>query len=297
VRFIANYTERAGGADQSYYAEEVWTLSRSADLASRPPARARVIDCPNCGAALDKIVGNECKYCNTITSAGSHDWRVDAVRIEAREPRPPMLTGTTEEQGTDLPTAMSPDVKQRFAALVARDPALTWLGFTKRVTKVFDQFYRSWNEQDLTGVRPFLSDNLFDAQRYWIATYKAAGLKNVAADAEIAGIHISRVTADKHYDSVTERVYASCFDYTVDPIGTVVGGSKSRRRQYSEYWTFIRGTAHTGTPKSEDGCPNCGAAADQVNMAGSCSSCGVEITRDAFDWVLSRIEQDEVYVA
>jgi hypothetical protein len=30
-------------------------------------------------------------------------------------------------------------------------------------------------------------------------------------------------------------------------------------------------------------------------MAGDCESCGVHVTTGEFDWVLSRIEQDEVY--
>ena len=42
-------------------------------------------------------------------------------------------------------------------------------------------------------------------------------------------------------------------------------------------------------------CPNCGAPLDNVNMAGNCQYCGGKITRGDFDWVLSRIEQDESY--
>jgi hypothetical protein len=30
-------------------------------------------------------------------------------------------------------------------------------------------------------------------------------------------------------------------------------------------------------------------------MAGACTSCGAKITAGSFDWVLSRIEQDDVY--
>ena len=42
-------------------------------------------------------------------------------------------------------------------------------------------------------------------------------------------------------------------------------------------------------------CPNCGAPVDQVNMAGECGHCGAKITRGDFDWVLSKIEQDDSY--
>lgn len=295
VRFTSNYTERSGGADQSYYVEETWTLSRSLDVRSRPPERARVIDCPNCGAPLEDLVAGKCKYCGVATKSGDHDWRVERIRTDSREPRGPMLTGTTEEVGTDLPTVVDPEVKAHYRALTERDPGFGWNAFCQRINVVFGRFYQAWSVQDLQSVRPFLSDNLFESQVYWVAAYQEARLRNVAADARVVTVQLARVISDKHYDAITVRIYATCLDYTVDETGLVVGGSKIRPRQFSEYWTFIRGTASTGAPKAEDTCPNCGASAAEINMAGHCGKCGVKITNGAFDWVLSRIEQDEVY--
>ena len=41
-------------------------------------------------------------------------------------------------------------------------------------------------------------------------------------------------------------------------------------------------------------CPNCGALL-KINMAGVCEYCNGKLSSGAFDWVLSRIEQDEAY--
>jgi len=41
-------------------------------------------------------------------------------------------------------------------------------------------------------------------------------------------------------------------------------------------------------------CPNCGAALN-INMTGHCNYCKAKVSSGEFDWVLSRIEQDEVY--
>lgn len=295
VAFTSNYTETSSDHAQSYYVEETWRLTRDADLPSRPPERVRVVDCPSCGAPLEKVVAGKCSHCNTVTSAGSHDWQVDAIRVDAREPRGPMLIGTTEEVGTDLPTVVAPDVEKRFGALVARDPSLTWLGFTQRVERIFATFHATWSAQQLDGVRPFLSDNLFETQRYWVRAYQSEGLRNVTEGARIAAIHLSRVTSDRYYDALTVRVYASCRDYTENAQGKLMGGSRDEVRQYSEYWTFVRSADRTGAPRVDDGCPNCGAPVTEINMAGTCTHCSVKITSGAFDWVLSRIEQDEVY--
>lgn len=293
--FTANYTEELEGKAQSYYVEETWHLSRDADVQSRPPERASVVDCPSCGAPLDKIVAGKCRHCGATSAAGSRDWRVDTVSLVSREPRGPMLTGTTEEVGTDLPTRVAVDVKAKLAALTTKDPAFTWLAFSNRVTTVFSRFHEAWTAQALEGVRPYLSDNLFETQRYWVDTYKAAGLRNVTESPAIAAIHLCRITSDKYFDAVTVRVYASCVDYTIDGSGDVVGGSKRAVRQYSEYWTFIRGVDRVGAPKADDGCPNCGGPIADINMAGICRHCQAKVTTGQFDWVLSRIEQDEVY--
>lgn len=115
-----------------------------------------------------------------------------------------------------------------------------------------------------------------------------------ADGARVVAVHLCRVMTDAHYDAVTVRVFATGLDYTVNEAGDVVGGSKDRERAYSEYWTLIRGSSRTGAPRATPECPSCGAGLD-VNMAGTCKFCSAKVTAGEFDWVLSRIEQDEVY--
>lgn len=295
VVFEANYTEHhQGGSQQSYYVAERWTLSRSPDAKSRPPQRARTLDCPGCGAPLEKDMNNKCRYCGQVTSGGDFDWFVTNVEMLERESRGPMLTGNTEEQGTNLPTVVAPDAKARYDALMAQDPNMGWGAFTARVDVVFRTFYHAWSTQDLAPVRPFLSDTLFETQRYWVETYKKSHLRNIAENARILGIHLARVSSDKYYDAITVRVFATCLDYTLDANNQIVSGSRSKERSYSEYWTFIRGRGRVGVPRTDNGCPNCGAPL-AINMAGKCNACGAKVTSGEFDWVLSRIEQDEVY--
>ncbi len=307
VVFTTNVSERAKAKDDessspeaAWYMEERWVLERKATARSRPPERARVIGCPSCGAPLDKIVAGECGYCHTTSNAGANDWYVESIEILAREARGPMLTGTTEEVGTDLPTVVAPNAKTRFDALRQADPSVTWPAFIARVEATFRAFHESWCAQDLHAVRPYLSDNLFGLQTYWVEAYKQQKLRNLTKDAKIVTVHLARIQRDRFFDAITVRVFASCVDYTVDANDRVVGGNPDAVREYSEYWTFIRGAGTTGVPRADGACPNCGApfSRDQgVNMAGTCTHCNVKITTGEFDWVLSRIEQDEVYEA
>jgi hypothetical protein len=294
VRFESNYTEVAEEVT-AYWAEEVWVLSRSADTRSRPPERARVVDCPNCGAALDRQVAHACSHCGKPAEPGDHDWQVDSIEIVRREERGPMLTGTTEEQGTDLPTVIAPDAEAKYKELVAADPSFSWTAFIARVETTFHAFHAAWSMQDLAGVRPYLSDSLFETQRYWVQTYRAQRLHNVTQSQKVVTVHLSKVVRDKHFDAVTVRVYATCVDFTLDGDGKVVGGDRDKEREYSEYWTFLRRSGKTGAPRADGECPSCGAPIAEINMAGECQKCSVKVTSGEFDWVLSRMEQDDSY--
>jgi hypothetical protein len=295
VTFTANYTEHRAGEAISFYAEEAWLFSRQASGVSRKPELARVIGCGNCGAPLDKIMGTVCAHCGVVAGHGKRDWFVDRIELSARTKRGPMLTGTTAEQGTSSPTIVALDLKREFFSLTLRDPQVTWETVQKRVALLFHTFHDCWSRQDLRGVRGFLSDNLFETQLGWIAAYQAEKLRNVSEQAVLVAIHLSCVRSDAHYDAMTVRVFGQCLDYTLDEAGKLVGGSREVPRRYSEYWTLIRARGVTRTARAEPTCPNCGAPAIEIGDSGECKSCRVKVTNGAYDWTLSRIEQDDVY--
>lgn len=297
VEIEANYTETAAnGAESAWYVREHWQMYRRASAPSRTPDKARVFACPSCGAPLDGVLQAKCRYCNKVVCTGEFDWVVASIRLVERDARGPMLTAETAEEGTDDPTIVAPDARASYAALERRDPALSWQAFERRVGQVFLEFQRAWAACDLAAMRPFLSDNLFEVEQYWIRAYQAQKLRNVTQNARITRLELARVTSDRFFDAITVRLFATGLDYTVraDDYSRVICGSKTRERAYTEYWTFIRSTRKTGPAREGNVCPNCGAPL-AVNMAGACTYCSAKVTSGDFDWVLSRIEQDESY--
>ena len=296
IELEANYTEATPGAQSaSYWARESWVFTRKAGAKSRPPDRVRVFSCPNCGAPLDRVMGSSCGYCQAVVDTGAFDWVVSGVAVLGREARPPMLTGTTEEQGSELPTRIDAGLDSALAALRQRDPAFDPDTLFARVGLVFQTMQVAWSSLAWDKARPYLSDNLWTAQTYWIDAYRRSGLRNVMESPRIGKLELARITSDRWFDAVTVRVFAAGRDYTVrDSDGAVVGGDKSRDREYTEYWTLIRASTAKGPAKRDDACPSCGAPL-AINAAGQCGHCQVKLTSGQFDWVLSRIEQDEVY--
>lgn len=295
VELESNVSIFDGNAETSLYVVERWTLARKHTARSRKPARARVLDCPGCGAPLTAVIAGTCTHCKRVVATGELDWIVRDAQVLRQETRPPLLTSDVQEEGTDLPTIVAPDAQQRFVELQQRDPAFTWHAFQQRLGLVFGEFQVAWSARDLAKMRAYLSDNLFQMQSYWVNAYLSQGLRNMNDNARIEGIELARVESDAFYDAVTVRVRAAGLDYTItDRDGRVVSGSKSRERRYTEYWTLIRGAARKGPSRTDNACPNCGAPL-VVNMAGVCNYCKAKVTSGEFDWVLSRIEQDEVY--
>jgi len=291
VTFETNYM--VGG--RGLYTSETWTFARRRDAKSRTPDKARVIGCPNCGAPLDVIAAGVCRHCRANVVGGTFDWVVDQIVVHSTEPRGPMLTSNVEEEGSDEPTVIDPGAAGRFMALQQTDPGTSWQGLSNRVGLVFHEFQTAWAARDLAKMRPFMSDALFATQTFWVEEYKRQGLRNITENARIASLELANVTQDAFYDAVTIRVYASSLDYTVaDATNQIVSGNRTTPRRYTEYWTMIRGRGAKGPPRLEKVCPNCGAPLN-VTMVGDCTYCKVKVTTGQFDWVLSRIEQDEVY--
>ena len=284
----------AAGAERTFYRVERWTLARPASVRSKPPERMRVVGCPNCGAPLDGIVGGTCGYCQAAADAGVFDWQVVDVELTASEQRGPMLTSDVAEQGTDLPTVTAPGWEQRWTALASRDPALDWGALSARIGLVFAEMQVAWSTRAWKRARPYVSDNLFQMLAYWIDAYTRQKLRNVTRDAKIERIEVCDVRSDRWYDAITVRVFASSFDWTESDDGRVVAGNPNRTRRYTEYWTLMRAAGRGGPARSDAACPNCGGPVE-VTMAGECAYCRAKVTSGAFDWVLSRIEQDEAY--
>jgi hypothetical protein len=296
VEFESNYTEHhADGTSRGYYVSENWVLARGKAVASRTPDRVRVFTCPHCGGPLEGIEGSSCRYCRATVDTGQFDWVVESITVTSRETRGPVLIGDTQEQGTRLETLVDENVSLRFGELGARDPQFSWPSFQARVSLIFERMQAAWSHRDWSAVRPFVSDNLFQMLGYWIEAYRRAGLRNITEDARIETLALARITADRFYDAITVRVFASSKDFTVrDVDGAIVGGSRSRTRHFTEYWTLIRGSGRQGSARTDAKCPACGGPLE-VEMAGTCRYCQAKVTSGQFDWVLSRIEQDEVY--
>jgi inner membrane protein import complex subunit Tim44-like protein len=300
VIFETNYSEVLkldGNAptEMTYYVRERWEFERKRDLLSPPPAKATALHCPRCGAPLQKDSVGACAFCGTKIDSGEFQWYVRGIALLSREAKGPLLTSNVPEAGTDYPCVVQPGFENIRAEFERNNPVFSWPDFQARAQLIFNELQAAWSALDWDRARPHETDNIFQMHQYWIEAYKRQGLRNLVDQCAITAMQPVKIKVDAFYNAITLRIQAQGYDYTVDVSGHVVSGSKNSLRRWSEYWTFIRNQQAKSLPARADlNCPNCGGPL-KVNVTGICEFCGGKITSGEFDWVLSKIEQDESY--
>jgi predicted lipid-binding transport protein (Tim44 family) len=292
VLYESNYTEVSAGGEQSWYAREEWQLERKRDLLSPPPEKAKADHCPKCGAPLQTRTDGSCEYCGVRIDSGAFHWFVRSVGSIQKETRGPLLTGTVPEQGTTRGTVYQPHIQERRASFEEEHPGFNWDEFKARVTSIAVELQDAWTARDWERVRPLETESLFQMHRYWIDAYKRQDLRNLVDDFTVTRIEPVKIDSDAFYEAITVRIWAKGRDHTDDARGKVVAGSKTDLRTWTEYWTLIRSRKDASHPTMR--CPNCGADVP-AGATAICPYCSGKLTSGVFDWVLSRIEQDEAY--
>lgn len=300
VNFEANYTEVIGGdgqrpSEMTYYVREQWVMERKREVLSPPPAQATALHCPRCGAALMKDTTGACAFCGARIESGEFQWFVTSVTLLGKEARGPLLTSNVPEVGTNYPSVVQPNFENVKTYFEQNNPMFRWHEFEARVNLIFNELQLAWSSLKWERARPHETDSIFQMHQYWIEAYRRQGLRNALDNFRITRMQPVKIKEDAFYNSITMRIWAEGHDYTVDQNGKIVSGSNRKMRQWSEYWTFIRNRNASPSPARADlNCPNC-AAPLKINVTGICEYCHGKVTSGEFDWVLSKIEQDESY--
>ncbi len=263
---------------------ERWTFVRSGK--ARTPQSGGVIasKCPVCGAELRLSLDGTCLHCRASVTNGSVDWVVANVQ-------PAAFVGF----GADpLLGVAAPTPADGIASLRAGDAAFDLNAFLVRVKAGFMALQDAWCKQNLEAGRGFLSPGAYFAWRAQLETMAAEGRRDVMEKLSISAIEPVRVIHGRVFDDLTVRISASASDYEVDAQGRVVFGDRSVR-PFMEEWTFQRSVGVATTNKAgtlENTCPNCGAPL-ALTQIGECRYCKAAVTSGRFDWVVSRIEQED----
>jgi predicted lipid-binding transport protein (Tim44 family) len=290
VAAIHTVTEDTGkqvsGTTDDQRLGELWTFQRADGAKTVLTGGATASKCPNCGAPLKLNDDGVCDYCKADITSGRYDWV--ATRIDQdwfRGARTAAAFGAAEL-----------DPQAGMATIQAEDTHFDPEAFRGRAQQAFFALQQAWQDRDLTASKPFMSPGLYLGWSSQVQQLIELHKKNVREGLRADSIDVVKVVHGRALDDVTVRMTATCADYEVDEqTGRVIFGSK-RPSQFVEYWTFQRSVGVQTTERSilDKVCPNCGAPLE-INQVGECRYCRAAVTSGRFDWVLSRIEQEDEY--
>jgi predicted lipid-binding transport protein (Tim44 family) len=263
---------------------EQWTFVRAAT--ARTPQNGGVIAarCPACGAELRLNLDGTCAHCRASVTNGKVDWVVADVQTVP-------FVGYSGESPYAVAAAT---VTEGVAGLQAADPAFALDAFRTRAGQAFMGLQAAWCNQNLDGGRGFLSPGAYFAWNAQLETMAAEGRRNIMEHVEVRGIEVLRIVHGRVFDDLTVRISAVAADFEIDKANKIVFGDRTVR-PFSEDWTFQRsiGVATSGKPGTlENTCPSCGAPV-ALTQIGECRYCKAAVTSGKFDWVVSRIEQED----
>jgi uncharacterized Zn finger protein (UPF0148 family)/uncharacterized tellurite resistance protein B-like protein len=184
--------------------------------------------------------------------------------------------------------------------LQSTDGAFDVGAFAARATTAFTKIQHAWSRQDLSAVRPFISDGVHERFSLQFAEQQAAGYRNPMDDVRVVDLSLAELNTDGPFDALAVRIAASATDYKVRLAdGALVPGSQ-HDEPFVEVWSFLRRRGATsvagrgvtgGRGLIEGHCPNCGAALE-LNQSANCPYCKALLRSGQYDWVLAEITQE-----
>ncbi|MCW1923796.1 TIM44-like domain-containing protein [Luteolibacter arcticus] len=169
--------------------------------------------------------------------------------------------------------------------------------FAAKVRSAFMKIQRAWTEQDLSSVRPFLSDGMYQRFATQFRMMELLKQRNVLDEIQVFGAHPIDYRIDGAFDVIDVWISAAMsdsFTCELDP-----SMNSESHDPFIEHWSFIRkrGAADSGFDiVSDKNCPSCAAElpADMGELC-RCTHCQVLVNSGDFDWVLAEITQEADY--
>ncbi len=210
--------------------------------------------------------------------------KMTAKKVKARTILNSLPTGDTVKKapGRDAFLKNNPDFSEDL--------------FISNVKDAFMKIQKAWEDQDLSKVRKFISDGVYQRFNTQFIMMGLLKQKNTMSRIDIKNVYIDRIDSDGLYDIIHTAVHASITDSFTSSLDSSLntGGTE----EFVEYWSFLK---KRGKPRKDiyqsDSCPNCSAPlpADMGEVS-KCASCGTLTNSGEYDWVLSEITQADDYV-
>lgn len=186
-------------------------------------------------------------------------------------------------------------MQQALEAIHEADPDFDLNNFCGAATKAFLKLEKAIDDGDLSDIRSFVSDGIYQRIVFRLDEEKTLGRSRRTLKLEIADVAPVEVSSAKNNLNAFEVISLRFRGTATREYRRKEGTSEvavDEEEPIAEVWTFLRRrgakTKSNEFGSVEGNCPNCGADVS-VNQWETCPACGSTVRSGEHDWVLSEI--------
>ncbi len=206
---------------------------------------------------------------------------------------PPSVPNSTVRRNLNQGgNARLPDRTQQIEGIIrTHDPDFSSFDFISFTKRVYIDIQTAWCKRDLTPVRVFLHDNLYDSTTRQIQAKIEQGVIYHYESMVVNTAYMTSYDKDSQFEYLTIYLNARMIDWQEDEkTGNILRGDKTTRWDMKYKMKFMRSLGIMTKDEKEDerghNCPNCGAPLEMTS-SGKCSYCDSVVTTGQYSWVLS----------
>ena len=196
-----------------------------------------------------------------------------------------------------LPSGAGIKKVKGYNDFIEHNPNFDEAKFKEKVKKSFVQIQEAWQNKDMSKVRKYISDGMYQRLNVQFKMMDKLSQKNTIDKLEVKNVYLDRVDTDGFFDVIHVAIHASVNDHFVSEKYPELNSGGSE--EFVEYWSYLkkRGVEEKDI-FSSDNCPSCGAALPKVpGEVAKCEFCGTLTNSGEYDWVLSEVTQADDYVS
>ena len=178
---------------------------------------------------------------------------------------------------------------------LGKNPGFNEVQFKQKATIAFMEIQKAWEEKNLSRVRRFISDGVYQRFNTQFRIMNALGQVNHMQDIQIRKLFLDAVENDGDYHIIHVGVHFEMEDdFLCEKFPEL---NQAGHLENLEYWSFIKRSGAEKNIYSSNNCPKCGAnLPEDGGEVSKCAHCGTLTYLGDYDWVLSEISQGDDYI-
>jgi predicted lipid-binding transport protein (Tim44 family) len=183
-----------------------------------------------------------------------------------------------------------------ISSFMAANPEFNLSAFKDKVQLAFTGIQVAWENQNLSKVRKWISDGVYQRFNTQFIMMQMLGQKNTIKNVVVKNVVIDSVESDGDFDIIHTAIQFEMEDsFVCDKYPEL---NEEGYYEDVEYWTFLR---KKGVKEKDiyhtNNCPKCGGnLPEDGGEVSKCGHCGTTTYLGDYDWVLAEITQAADYV-